>query len=104
MIETSFAEAAATLLESAVAERVTPGAVLHVVGRDGEQATVAAGSLRYDGPAVTSDTRYDLASLTKVVGCLPVLLHLLEAGEIDLDHSVNHFFANAGWFQEPSLG
>ena len=107
MAENSFADAAAALLERAIAERVTPGAVLHVVGRGatdaGELATVIAGSLTYDGQAVTAATRYDLASLTKVVGCLPVLLHLLEAGEIELEQRVGHYFSNAGWFQEPSL-
>lgn len=104
MSENSFAGAAAGLLQGAVAQRVTPGAVLHVVGRDGELSTVAAGARTYGGLPVSADTRYDLASLTKVVGCLPVLLHLLEAGEVDLDHTVSHYFANAGWFQEPSLG
>lgn len=100
----SFSQAATALLEKAVAERVTPGAVLRVTGVDGELSTVVVGARSYDGPAVTTDTRYDLASLTKVIGCLPVLLHLLEAGEINLDDKVSKYFANAGWFQEQSLG
>jgi len=100
----SFSEAATALLEQAVADRVTPGAVLCVTGVDGEPSTVVVGARSYAGPAVTTDTRYDLASLTKVVGCLPVLLHLLEAGEIDLEDKVSKYFASAGWFQERSLG
>ena len=100
----SFTEAATSMLERAVTERVTPGAVLRVTGEDGELATVVVGARSYDGPAVSADTRYDLASLTKVIGCLPVLLHLLEAGEVSLDDTVSKFFANAGWFQEQSLG
>lgn len=100
----SFDAAAEALLRSAVERRVTPGAVLRVTGAAGPLSTVVVGSRSYGGPAVTGDTRYDLASLTKVIGCLPVLLHLLEAGELALDDKVNKFFANAGWFQEPSLG
>lgn len=108
MSQSSFATAAAALLQRAIEERVTPGAVLHVVTREPGPAaggtTIVAGSRTYEGPAVSAETRYDLASLTKVVGCLPLLLQLLDAGEIDLGDSVERFFSNAGWFQEPSLG
>ncbi|HLV10848.1 MAG TPA: serine hydrolase domain-containing protein [Trueperaceae bacterium] len=100
------AAAARSLLEDAIARRVTPGAVLHAVARDGRELRLAVGCLTYDeGSApVTEDTVYDLASLTKVVSCLPLLLHLLAAGEVRLDDKVSRFFANAGWFQERSLG
>ena len=76
------AAAARSLLEDAIARRVTPGAVLHAVARDGRELRLAVGCLTYDeGSApVTEDTVYDLASLTKVVSCLPLLLHLLAAG------------------------
>lgn len=100
------AAAARSLLEDAIARRVTPGAVLHAVARDGRELRLAVGCLTYDeGSApVTEDTVYDLASLTKVVSCLPLLLHLLAAGEVRLTDKVSRFFSNAGWFQEPSLG
>ncbi len=105
-------EAASPLLERAIADGVTPGAVLLVGSlqgdrhgdRQGDRHGVALGERRYGGAPVTMDTRYDLASLTKVVGCLPALLHLLDAGEIHLDDPVRRFFSNAGWFQQPSLG
>ncbi len=100
------AAAARALLEEAVAERVTPGAVLHAASRDGRELVLTAGRLTYDEASepVTVDTVYDLASLTKVVACLPLLLNLLSAGEVRLSDKVSRFFANAGWFQEPSLG
>lgn len=104
---TSDATAAARgLLEGAVAERVTPGAVLHAVARDGRELTLAVGCLTYDVASrpVTPGTVYDLASLTKVVAGLPLLLHLLSEGEVALDDPVSRFFANAGWFQQRSLG
>lgn len=96
--------AATPLLEAAVAERVAPGLVLQVAGPTGVGAVVAKGSVAYGGSPVTLDTRYDLASVTKVTACLPSLLALLDAGELRLSDRVNRFFSNAGWMQEPSLG
>lgn len=96
--------AATPLLEAAIAERVTPGVVLQVAGPTGAGAVLAKGAVAYGGAAVTLDTRYDLASVTKVTACLPSLLALLDGGELRLSDRVKHFFSNAGWMQEPSLG
>lgn len=90
-------------LARAIAEGVTPGAVLAVVERDGATALVAAGRRSGDGPATDADTRYDLASLTKVVATVPSVLKLLAAGAIDLDDPVGRFFSGAGLFQAPSI-
>jgi CubicO group peptidase (beta-lactamase class C family) len=49
------------------------------------------------------DTRYDLASLTKVVATLPAIVRLLSDREVALDDRVGRFFSNAGWFQNPTL-
>jgi len=90
-------------LHQAVAEGVTPGAVATVVDRGGASEVVACGQRRLDGPEVTPDTRYDLASLTKVVATLPSVLRLVAAGEVGLDDPVGRFFSSAGWFRQPSL-
>ena len=96
--------AVAALVTEAVETGVVPGAVALVGGARGAWEPVVAGVRRYGGDAVTAATRYDLASVTKVVGCLPALLRLLHAGEVNLADPVRRFFTNAGWFQEPSLG
>ncbi len=96
--------ACAPLLERAVTERVTPGAVLQVAGPEGHGAFVARGAAAYGGAAVGASTRYDLASVTKVTACLPSLLSLVQADEVALGDRVDRFFSNAGWMQEPSLG
>jgi CubicO group peptidase (beta-lactamase class C family) len=62
------------------------------------------GLRRQGGEAVTADTRYDLASLTKVVATLPSVLLLASAGELSLDQPLRHWFSSAGWFKQPSLG
>jgi len=90
-------------LARAVAEGVTPGAVLALVDRSGTSATAATGVRRSGGPDTDPDTRYDLASLTKVVATLPSILKLVAAGAVDLDDPVGRFFSGAGLFHEPSL-
>jgi CubicO group peptidase (beta-lactamase class C family) len=90
-------------LARAVAEGVAPGAVLAVVDRGGATATAATGVRRSGGPATDPDTRYDLASLTKVVATLPSVLKLVAAGAVDLDDPVGRFFSGAGLFQSPSI-
>jgi len=99
-----FRSAAETVLHEAIEQRVTPGAVLVVAGGASPVEMVTAGSLAYGGPAVQLGSSYDLASLTKVIACLPALLKLLDAGELRLNDPVKRFFSNAGWFMEPSLG
>jgi CubicO group peptidase (beta-lactamase class C family) len=87
----------------AVAQRVVPGAAA-AVGVGPLEGHFVAGVTRDGGPPVTSDTRFDLASLTKVVATLPSVLALVERGEVSLSDPLKRFFSNAGWMQAPSLG
>jgi serine-type D-Ala-D-Ala carboxypeptidase len=96
-------EAVRRLLDRAVHDGVTPGAVVALVDRGGPPVVHHAGWRRDGGGGVTPDTRYDLASLTKVVATMPSVLRLVAAGEFTLDDTVGRFFSNAGWFQSPSL-
>lgn len=103
MTISGFAKAQAGLA-AAVANSELPGAVA-VVGNSRESQLVGAyGVTRWGGPAVTAATRYDLASLSKVVGTLPSVLALITAGDVSLDDPLERFFSQAGWFQSPSLG
>lgn len=101
-------EAVRTLLEGAVMQGEIPGGVA-VAGTHEESAFVAAyGNRRYpaDGetaPAVTPETVYDLASLTKVIATLPGILKLVDAGDVTLDDSVERFFSNVSWLRTTSL-
>ena len=66
-------------LEQAVGERVFPGCVLGVVGR-GENIVIPAGKLTYDSdaPAVSENTIYDVASVTKAIPVSCGALKLME--------------------------
>ncbi len=92
-----------TRLAAAIAHREIPAAVA-VVGTAAETyPPVALGVRRYGGPVATADTRFDLASLTKVTATLPAVLRLVGEGEVTLRDPVGRFFSNAGWFQRPSV-
>lgn len=91
---------AVAVLRRGVEERAFPGAVAVVARRGGVALRVAVGGRTYavDEPDLAPETIYDLASLTKVVACLPAVLTLVERGLVAFDEPVvRHFpaFASA---------
>jgi len=94
---------ARVVLEQAVAKQDIPGVVALVGNQTKNLWLCALGETEYDGTKVSSDTYYDLASLTKVVSTLPAILKLVSENELSLDDEVGKFIHNAGWFQTPSL-
>lgn len=109
----TLSQQAREALARAVAAGHLPGAVALVgehraagapcAATPAEATPVAFGVRRFGGPEVTPDTRYDLASLTKVVATLPAVLRLASDGELGLDDRMGRFFSNAGWMRQPSL-
>jgi beta-N-acetylhexosaminidase len=79
-----------TFLASAVADGAFPGAVCAVARHGRVVARVAVGSETYDADSrpVDVDTRYDLASLTKVCATTPAILRLVANGTLSLDDPV----------------
>ncbi|MFY9343073.1 MAG: serine hydrolase domain-containing protein, partial [Planctomycetota bacterium] len=76
LVDAALPERLRELLQQAIAERAFPGAVCLVARHGVVVAEVAAGRLTYDAGAapVTTATRYDLASLTKVCATTPAVL------------------------------
>jgi CubicO group peptidase (beta-lactamase class C family) len=82
---------------------VIPGAVLTAGLGNGEPVIRHVAGFAQDDSharrAMTYDTIFDLASLTKVVATLPCVLRLVAAGQVGLDHPVRrylHGFDGAG--------
>lgn len=73
-----------------------PGAVIHISyhGETILQEAVGYRSLFPEKSPMRLETVFDLASLTKVVATLPVILKLLETGVFRLDDKVKHFLPN----------
>lgn len=102
-------QGAFALLQEAVASGRIPGGVLGLIETDrsapGCARTIRAVGLASKLPAprpMTTDTWFDLASLSKVIFTTPRILALAEAGEIDLDAplttvlpDLRHYDANA---------
>ncbi|NWF53284.1 MAG: DUF1343 domain-containing protein [Syntrophaceae bacterium] len=78
------------IVEEAIRQGQTPGAVVLIGQREKIVFRQAFGNRTY-GPqraAMTVDTLFDLASLTKVVATAPALLQLVESGGLSLDDPV----------------
>lgn len=85
---------AEAVLERGVAEGAFPQAVALVLRRGQVALHAAYGRVPGAGdaaPATDGATIFDLASLTKVVACLPAILTLLEEGRLALDEPVATF-------------
>lgn len=83
---------ACDLLARAVGEGAFPGGILAVGWKNG-LALHPFGSLTYapESPRVTSETIYDVASLTKPVVTATSAMMLAERGELDLDAPVQRY-------------
>ena len=80
------------VVRRAVAKENPPGAVLHV--ESGEKTMTLVEGQRTLSPAkeaMTEDTVFDVASLTKVVATLPSVLILMEQGKIELEAEVRRY-------------
>jgi serine-type D-Ala-D-Ala carboxypeptidase len=79
--------AAYRVLEDAIAARAFPGCAFGVLAGGEVAVKDGLGQFTYDpeSAAVTADTVYDVASITKVVATTAAAMLLVQRGEIDLD-------------------
>ncbi|WP_027625446.1 serine hydrolase domain-containing protein [Clostridium lundense] len=84
---------ASKLLDMGVEEEIFPGAVVIVGDKDKVLFKKACGfrELYPDKKAMNIDTLFDLASLTKVVVTTPLIILLVEKGEISLYDEVGYY-------------
>lgn len=84
--------AADAILEAGVHDGLWPGAVAAVGSGDRTDGTWVLGSAdTLTGRAMTVDTVFDLASLTKVMATLPMILALVSRGSVTLDAKLREF-------------
>ena len=78
-------------LDSAVAAGASPGAVL-AISKAGARFVYGTGQLGADQPTLPGpETIYDLASLTKVVALMPLVMMAVDEGRLDLDAPVQRY-------------
>ena len=90
-------EAVARIIERAISSRAFPAATIEVGRRESVLWRAPFGTLTYeaDAPAVTDDTVFDLASLTKVIATATTAMRAVDAGRLPLDARVADFLS--GW-------
>ncbi|HEV7676582.1 MAG TPA: exo-beta-N-acetylmuramidase NamZ domain-containing protein [Candidatus Angelobacter sp.] len=96
--ETANFSAVDLLVQEQVNDQAITGAVL-LVGHGGRIVHQKAFGLRATSPrteAMTLDTVFDLASLTKVVATTPSVMRLIQYGQIRLDEPVAHYIPDFG--------
>jgi CubicO group peptidase (beta-lactamase class C family) len=97
-------DVAPRLIQQAIAAGPIPGAAVAIGGPDDERLA-CFGSLEIDGPPVTPDSWYDLASLTKVLCTVPLLLEAIVAGKLDPRAPLREVVPEIAWLQDaPNLG
>ena len=96
--------AAFGVVEQAIERGPIPGAAAAIGDADNDQLA-CFGRLEPDGAVVTPDTWYDLASLTKVLVTMPLLLEWIASGRLDPRASVRDLLPEVAWLQDkPNLG
>jgi len=78
---------ATSVLTQAVQQRVFPGAVFGVLYPNEQFSIESVGGLTYepDSPRVTTETIFDMASVSKAVATTSMAMLLWERGQLDLD-------------------
>jgi len=86
-------EHARAVIESGLASRAFPAAVVDVGGAAGSMWDEAFGRLSYDPASslTTLETIFDLASLTKVIATASIAMRLVESQRLAFDHPVGRY-------------
>ena len=80
------------LLEEGLRDGCYPGAVAAVGCRDQVFAISCVGKISENGPDVNEATRYDMASLSKILGPTMLALRAIEEGKLTLWDRLDRFF------------
>lgn len=97
-------DAAFAPVERAIGAGPIPGAAA-AVGDQADERIACFGRTEPEGPAVTPDAWYDLASLTKVLCTVPLLLDAIAAGRLDPMAPLRDTLPEIAWLQtQPNLG
>ena len=92
------------LIERAIARGPIPGAAVAIGDRESERQA-CFGEMESNGPAVTPDTWFDMASLTKVLCTVPLVLEAIASGHVDPRAPLREVLPEIAWLQErPNLG
>lgn len=80
-------------VQRAIEERVFPGCIVGTIRANGSREILPFGHLTYESgtPAVSEDTIYDVASITKSIPTASLALNFLKRGTFDLSDPVKKY-------------
>src|SRR5215472_11101583 len=91
-------------VEQAILRGPIPGAAA-AIGRRDDERVACFGRVEAGGAAVTPETWYDLASLTKVLCTTPLVLQAVASGRLDPRAPLRDVLPESAWLQpSPNLG
>lgn len=95
-----------SVIEKAIVDSIIPGAVLAVVRADGIVYKKAYGNKQLVPEVVpmTTETVFDLASLSKCVGTTLSFMTLIEDGKVKLDDDVDRYIPDFAPYIDPETG
>lgn len=90
MLRTDQRQNLQSYLQQAIKGKVFPGCVLGIVNKQNQREIITVGHHTYDknSPHTTSESIFDIASLTKVIPTSLVTLQLWEQGVVDLENKI----------------
>ncbi|WP_340077559.1 glycoside hydrolase family 3 N-terminal domain-containing protein [Leptobacterium sp. I13] len=95
-IDGTFLKYIDTIMERAIDSMILPGAQILIARKGKVIYDKNFGNTTYDsGEKIKSDHIYDLASLTKILATLPMVMKLEEAGKVSLQSPLKSFFPAA---------
>lgn len=82
-----------TRILRAIKEKVFPGCAIGIVKRDGGKLVLPFGNFTYEGgsPAITENSIFDVASITKAIPTSSLALKLIAEGKLSLDDKLIDF-------------
>lgn len=83
-----------SMLAKGLAQGCFPGAVAACGCRGEIYAVSWCGNISHDGPLTTRNTRYDMASLTKILGPTMIALRAIEDGDLTLYDTLGLHFSD----------
>lgn len=93
-----------TLISQIKKEKMAPGGQVLIARKGKIVYNKSFGTLRYGGKqSVTDSTLYDLASLTKILGTLPLVMMLEEQNNISLESDLQYLFPDKNLGNKASL-
>ncbi len=98
-------ESAIAIIDGAIEKKVFPGAQITIIKNNELLLNEGYGFQTYDSSStqITRNTIFDIASLTKVLATVPIVIKLIERKKLSLNQELHQFFPNIIGFDKKGI-